>query len=1082
MGGFRGPLGVRLACLLLASASWFVGATSGAYAATGANGEIRGEGFRSRILPVPAEGRSGFVRLAPTTTGIAFTNRLAPTRSLTNHILLNGSGVALGDVDGDGRTDIYLGGLDGPDALYRNEGGWRFREITPARLADPARETTGVTFADVDGDGDLDLLVNAIGRGTAGYLNPGDGKFDDATEIRGTRSAAGSVSMALADVDGDGDLDLYVANYRTSTIRDRFGMRLGIQRVNGRLTVTTYDGRPTTDPDLVGRFSVDAAGKLNENGEADVLFLNEGGGRFVAQSFVTGRFLDEDGRPRAEPPYDWSLSAMFRDMNRDGHPDLYVCGDLASPDRIWINQGDGRFRALRREALRKTSWFSMGVDFADLNGDGLDEFFVTDMVSRRHRLRQVQVSNHQAVPSVPGVIDDRPQAPRNTLFLNQGDGDWSEIAFSAGVEASDWSWAPAFLDVDLDGHEDILVATGFERDVQDIDVADAIEAERKSRKLGDAEALALRARFPSLRQAKLLFRNRGDLTFEEAGERWGFSDTGIGQGMALGDLDGDGDLDVVVNEMNGQAGIYRNESSAPRVAVRLRGRSPNTRGIGARIVLRGGAVPEQSQEVVAGGRYLSGDDGLRVFAAGTGSPARAMQIEVRWRGGTTSRVDEVVANRSYEIEEPAPSAGSTPRTVVAAPRDASSEGPGFGFVDLADRLAHVHAERYFDDFARQPLLPRRQSQGGPGIAWHDLDRDGWPDLVVGTGRGGGVGLFVNDRNGGFRRRDDALTAPVSRDLTGMVVVDDGTEPRILVGLSNYEGAPGEPASIMQLDPKAGTVTDAVPPDVGEPGPLAVADIDGDGDLDLFVGARSVPGRYPEPADSRLFRRGPKGWEPEDGRRAEFAGVGRVMGAVFSDLDGDGYPELALATEWGAVRVFRNDGAGGFAEVTEPWGFGQDTGWWQGIATADFDGDGRMDLVVSNWGTNTRYRPGPERPLSLYYGEFAGGDRVDMLEGYVDPETGNEVPWHHLGRVRAALPFVQERFPTFRAFGSASVREILGEHAAAARVLRARTLETSVFMNRTGRFERRALPSAAQRAPAFGVTVADFDGDGAEDVF
>ncbi|MGE4180291.1 MAG: FG-GAP-like repeat-containing protein [Limisphaerales bacterium] len=1046
-------------------------------------------GFRFRELQIVGSTAPGFSRLAPESTGITFSNHLAAARSLTNHILLNGSGVAIGDIDGDGLPDLFYGGLDGDDALYRNRGGWRFDVDTPPGCEGAGRETTGVAFADLDGDRDLDLLVNAIGRGTTVHVNPGDGRFDDGSRNPGVASRSGSTSLALADVDGDGDLDLYVANYRTSTIRDRFGMRLGIQRVNGRLVVTTVDGRPTTEPDLIGRFSVDADGKLNENGESDTLFLNVGGGRFEAQPFTTGRFLDEDGKPLLEPPYDWSLSAMFRDIDRDGAPDLYVCGDLASPDRIWMNLGDGRFRAAPKLTLRKTSWFSMGVDFADLNGDGWDEFFVTDMVSRHHRLRQVQVSNHQAVPSIPGVIDDRPQAPRNTLFLNLGDGGTSEIAHAAGVAASDWSWAPVFLDVDLDGHEDLLIATGFERDVQDIDVANELEAVRKARNLGDAESLAMRERFPPLRQANLVFRNRGDLTFQEMEGAWGFSDVGIAQGMALGDLDGDGDLDIVINELNGAAAVYRNNTSAPRIAVRLRGLPPNTQGIGARITLTGGAVPIQSQEMIAGGRYLSSDEPLRVFAAGPQSPSASMSLEVRWRNGRKTRIPGVVANRLYEIEEPADPPTSTHPTANAKPpaRSAASDADSSvppetpWFEDSSRLLHHRHVERMFDDQSRQPLLPRRLSQAGPGVAWHDLDRDGWVDLVVGSGRGGGLGIFRNDRAGGFVRLTNQLTRPVSRDLTGLAVWESSESVRLLVAQSNYEGAPGEPSSVMQIDPAAETVADAAPPAPMEPGPLALADIDGDGDLDLFVGGRVISGRYPEAADSRLFRREPTGWIPDEGNTRLLRALGLVNGAVFTDLDGDGFPELALACDWGPVRILRNNRSGGFTDATVDWKTDSMRGWWQGVTAGDLDGDGRMDLIAANWGTNTRYQTGPGRPLAVFYGDFNGGGGVDLLEAYTDPDTGSLVPWHHLGRVRNALPFVQERFQTYRAFGEAGIDQILGDRRANARILEANWLATTAFLNRGDRFEAKALPQAAQWAPAFGVVVADFDGDGAEDV-
>lgn len=1029
-------------------------------------------GYRVAPLAVPATGKTGFTRLSPAETGIAFTNLLAESRSLTNHVLLNGSGVALGDVNGDGLPDLYFCRLDGPNRLFLNQGNWRFHDATAeAGASCPDLDATGAVFADLDGDGDLDLLVNGIGRGTLCFLNDGRGHLSEATQAAGTSSPAGSMSMALADVDGDGTLDLYVTNYRTYTLRDSFGMRLRLNRVDGKLVVTRVNGRPVTDPDLRGRFTIDAAGNIIENGEADVLFLNNGQGRFQAGSFTDGHFLDEDGKPLTQPPFDWSLSAMFRDLNGDGLPDLYVCSDMASADRCWLNLGHGRFQAIRREAIRKTSWFSMGLDFGDLNRDGFDDFFITDMVSREHRLRQVQVSNHKLVYAHPGVIADRPQAPRNTLFLNLGDGDFAEMAYAAGVYATEWSWAPVFLDVDLDGYEDILVVTGFERDVQDIDAANRLEELRQRRNLTDAEALAMRREFPALQQANLLFRNRGDMTFEEVGKQWGFSDVGVSQGLALADLDGDGDLDVVVNNLNGAAGIYRNDTPAPRVAVRLKGLPPNTHGIGARISLYGGAVPRQSQEMICGGRYLSCDEAVRVFAAG--GPTNHIRLEVAWRSGRRSVIEDVRSNCLYEVDEAA--ADTEPPAPPSPPRPL--------FEDASGRLAHVHTENEFDDFARQPLLPRKLSQAGPGVAWHDFNSDGWPDLVMGTGRGGSLGLFQNDGRGGFQRLTNALTQKVSRDLSGLVVAQNASgQPMLVVGFSNYEGKPGEPGSVMQLNLVTGKVTDAAPPAAPEPGPLALADFDGDGHLDLFVGGRVLPGRYPVPVSSRLFRWREGGWVADTNACPSLADVGLVNGAVFSDLDNDGYPELILACDWGPVRVFHNEAGRRLREVTADLGLDRFRGWWTGVTAGDFDGDGRMDLIASNWGCNSKYATQLAQPLRLYYGDFNGAGDVDLLDAYHDAGLDKVVPWPHFGRVRAALPFVQARFNTYREFGGASLDEILGDRAPAAHVLTANWLDSTVFLNRGDHFEAHALPWLAQLSPAFAVCVADADGDGCEDAF
>ena len=595
-----------------------------------------GNGWRSAQLPVAKSGSTGFTLLPPSVTGIGFTNQLSDTNAALNQIRLNGSGVAAGDVDGDGRVDLYFCGLDNPNALYRNLGQWKFEDITArAGVACPGQYSTGAVFADIDGDGDVDLLVNSLGGGTRLFLNDGQGHFTESTDS-GLIRKRGSMSMALADVDGNGTLDLYVANYRTTTIRST---GLDMLNVNGRRML-----RPQDRDDYL----LTPEGLVRERGEPDILYLNEGKGKLRPVSWTEGSFLDEEGKPLASPPRDWGQSVMFRDLDGNGAPDIYVCNDFWSPDRVWINDGRGKFRALSGRALTKTSSFSMGIDFADVNRDGLDDFIVLDMLSADHVRRMSQFSETEtaSLPSGVGTDPERPQVARNTLFLNRGDGTFSEIAFFSRLEATEWSWCPVFLDVDLDGYEDLLITTGYSFDTQDLDADQRINAlgpwprERVPFKL---------LMYPPLPLPNKAFRNEHDLTFREVSHAWGFDFKGVSQGMCLCDLDNDGDLDVVVNNMNGAAGLYRNESNAPRVAVRLKGQAPNTQGIGARIWLYGGAVPMQSQEMICGGRYLSGDDPMRVFAAG--SLTNAMRIEVRWRNGKRSAVNGVKANRIYEIIE-----------------------------------------------------------------------------------------------------------------------------------------------------------------------------------------------------------------------------------------------------------------------------------------------------------------------------------------------------------------------------------------------------------------------------------------------
>lgn len=1031
-------------------------------------------GHRVADLNVPTGGHAGFTSMRPALTGIHFTNTVPESRSLTNHILLNGSGVAAGDVDGDGRCDLFFCGIGGLSALYRNLGDWKFQKITrEAGLQLTDLDATGAVLADVDGDGDLDLLVTAIHRGAHLFLNDGKGHFQETTTAAGLTSITGGMSMALADVNGGGQLDLYVCNYRNETLRDGFRMQIRVATINGKRVITMLNGRPLTGPDLTGWVSLDDNGQIVENGQADVLYRNDGHGKFTPLSFTDGTFLDENGQPLKTPLYDWTLTAAFRDLNGDGLPDLYVCSDLASPDRIWINRGDGRFQMIRPTALRKTSWFSMGADFADLNRDGYDEIFVADMLSRDHRLRQVQVSDHHGASSPIGTIENRPQVPRNTLFLNQGDGDYAEIAYFSGLSASEWSWSPVFLDVDLDGFEDVLIATGFERDVQDVDIARELETARRSQQLSDLEALRMRAKFPRLELPKLAFRNRGDLTFEERGDAWGFNTRGVSQGMALADLDNDGDLDVIVNNMNGVAGVYRNESSAPRLAVRLKGQSPNTRGIGARIAVTGGAVPRQSQEMQCGGRYLSSDDPMRVFAAG--QLTNLLNIDVVWRNGNKSRLEGVRPNQLVEMVEPT---GSSAKPPVQPPQPPSI------FEDVSSLVTQTHHEEDFDDFARQPLLPRKFSQLGPGVAWFDLDGDGWEDILTGSGKGGALAAFRNDGKGGFERfTREPLPQIVARDQTtvlGAQLIPG--QPVILTGSANYEDGRPEGGAVVAYDLANGKTSDVVSGTSSSVGPLALGDYDGDGDLDLFVGGRLIPGRYPEPASSRLFRNDGGKLVEDSGAAVLLRNVGLVSGATWCDLDGDGFPELILACEWAPIRVFRFQDKRAGREITTDLGLNKYLGWWNGVAAGDFDGDGRMDLVASNWGRNHKYQNYRQQPLRLYHGKFSESGGVDLLEAHYEPAMAKIVPWQHFGRVGPALPFVNARYNTFRKFGEASIGEILGDKAAAAHELQATWLESTVFLNRGDHFEARPLPMEGQLSPAFATCVADMDNDGNEDLF
>ncbi len=1019
------------------------------------------DGFQMTQLQPNQGSQPGFRLQSSKITGVDFVNYLSRETALTNAVVLNGAGLAIGDVDGDGWADLYFCSLQGSNRLYRNLGNWRFEEIKDETIACEGQFSTGAAFSDVDGDEDLDLLVNGISAGTRLFLNDGKGAFSERKDS-GLSQTASATSMALADIDGDGDLDIYCAHYIDVMSTADPTIQYALVKRNGRFVVTHVDGEPTTTPRLRNRFLVSPTGRLRELPEADGLYLNEGGGRFRAVQFRPGVFMDAEGNPLA-PYRDWGLAVMFRDINGDGFPDLYVCNDNASPDRVWLNSGKGTFRALPPLQLRHTSRSSMGVDFADVNRDGHDDFFVLDMLSQDPAKRMTQLVKQYSSGAVIRQWNGRPRYNRNTLFLGGADGFFVETALMAGVAASDWSWCPVFVDVDLDGYEDLLVSNGFLFDVLDQDSHDRL----RTLKLSKFDRKRSRQFHPPLPLKNVAFRNRGDGTFEEVSARWGFDVEGISYGMASGDLDNDGDLDVVVNQLNQEALLFQNTAPSPRVKIILRGNSPNVHGIGARIRLTCGELT-QSQEMINSGRYLACDEASRVFAF-LGDSDESVRLEVIWRSGRRATVPAVLPNRAYTIYEAVSSKKEIQSLTKSRPL----------FADAVRMLDYVHREASGRELALQTILPSRLDATGPGISWFDADGDGWEELFI----SGGVSpaVFRNRRGREFQKMESLPPFPEGQ---GPVLGwNNGQGKRFWLAAASARLPRGNSkdgaGAIHVYNVKNGELVDVLETGAENISALCAADVDEDGDLDLFVGGGQQSGRYPEPAHSKIWLNNEGFLKYSEHWSRAFQSVGIVRGAVFFELDGDARPDLALALEWGSIRIFRNSGES-FLEATRERGMHSLRGWWTGIAAADFDGDGRTDLAAGNRGRNTALAIYPTKQFRIWFADTNGNGILTAVESW--KQDNRWLPIAARTTLSSVLPNLPRQFPTHFQFAQASMKDILDLASNNFQSLSANHVDSSIFLNKEGGFVPQSLPAEAQFAPVYAVNAADFDGDGREDLF
>lgn len=1053
----------------------------------------------------------GFQRLDSAHTGISFTNTVTKDMITDNRNVLHGSGVAVGDVNGDEWPDLYVAQLSGPNELYLNEGGFQFERVLNAGgAAMRGAQSTGTVLTDLDGDGDPDLIVTTLGGANAVFHNDGDGHFSRVGDA-GLHSGQGSTTMAVADVNGDGAPDLYVANYKRIALKDSLPSReMQFSNLARRTGPQTYEVKAQYQDDFrVEVTNGDAV--IREYAEKDRFYLNDGDGTFTEQSWAA-TFRTPGGDPVEEAPRYWSLVARFEDLNGDGHADLYVCNDFQSPDLLFWGTGTGHFVKAEETTLRTTSHATMSIATSDINRDGHTDFFLADMLGRGYERRKSQRHSQMPMPHSVAAARDRAQEMQNTLQLNRGDGTFAEIAVLAGVEASGWTWSSRFLDVNLDGYEDLLASTGHAFDVQNSDAQ--MRLSRLQSKAQSPEAkLRLLFEYPDLDLPTMAFRNRGDGTFEAMPNGWGLGTTAdVGHGMATGDFDRDGDLDVVVNRFNESIAVYRNEAPGTRVAIRPRGAAPNTEAIGARVHLDPLGVPDsvlpaQTRRVIAGGEYLSDSEPLLTFAM---APAKSGRATVAWPDGDTTQV-MVRPNRIYEIPAPDAQVGwasSAPDTAAPAasasisrrdPTAASSSEPSTDrwFQEVSGRIDHRHDDQEYVDFERQPPLQRRLSQQGPGAAWADLDGDGDDDLLIGTGRSGTLAYYRNGSGKFSQVNGGILSTTFERDLTGIAVAPAHNGATVFVGQSNYERGPDEPSqpsSVLVLEAgRSGLqLRDTLSVPSASVGALALGDVDGDGDLDLFAAGRHVPGEYPKDASSVLFVNEEDGYRRSRSLSRPFDGVGMVTSATFADFDADGDADLVLPTEWGPVHYFENQD-GRLVDRTEEQGLARFTGLWRGVDVGDLNEDGRLDLVATNWGWNSKYgglpgrldaarSPMLDRPIRIYYTNFNRRGPVEFLETKYHEGREEYLPFQDLPTIAQSISHVPQRISSFDEFANASLEEVIGASwLNRASTKEASTLSHMVFLNTEEGFEGHALPLWSQLTTGFSPSIADADGDGHLDI-
>jgi hypothetical protein len=991
----------------------------------------------------PQELVGGFNLLKPENTGIDFQNTINES-TYFNHYYYSqiyvGSGVAIGDINNDGLPDVFFGGNQVADRLYLNKGDFKFENITKkSKVARNSGWTWGVTMADVNADGYLDIYVSRNGysekpgdRRNQLYINNQDLTFTESAQKYGLGDVGFSTQAVFFDMDNDGDLDMYQVN----------------QLADKKLL-------------LINKIPQDQFKFFR-----DRLYRNE-----------NGKFKDVSEEVGITRDIAYGLSVNATDFNNDGWMDLYVANDYAEPDFMYYNNGDGTFTNVIHDKLKHITQLSMGSDTGDINNDGLLDLITTDMTPEDHYRSKTNMAS-MSTEAFQAMVNAGAhyQYMANALQINTGKGGFSDIGNMAGIAYTDWSWASLLVDLDNDGLKDIIVSNGIKKDVDNNDYRNKVKALGKN---ATAEGLfQLSKDTPSQPVSNYVFNNKGNFQFKKVAKEWGFDTPSFSNGMAYGDLDNDGDLDVITNNIDAPAFVYENKANGNFLKINVTGSSKNKFGIGAKAIIKHGEIEQLVENTVTRGFISSVEHGMFF---GLGKDIEVDRVEVLWPDGKSNVYTNVSANSVLEVNYKDAKENELQATPTgdAYIQELVAEDIGIDF---------IHKENEFDEYTEEILLPHNVSQNGPFIASGDVNNDGLEDIFVGGAVGQSGTLFLQNINGQFSRSDSQPwdKDKLSEDLGALFIdVDSDNDMDLYVASGGSEYKQGDILLKDRLyinDGKGNFKKDSrALPDLRVSSQcVKVSDIDKDGDFDLFVGTRLIPGAYAFPATSYLLiNENGKFQVANQDVAPDLSNIGMVTDAIFTDIDNDNDDDLMIVGEWMEVKLLTNE-KGKFTDSSENFGLNDSRGIWWSVTASDLDGDGDDDYIIGNLGKNNKFKASEEHPFKVYANDFDNNGTNDVVlakfykDGYV-PVRGREC-------TSQQMPYVAEKFEDYHSFASSKLIDILPEeNVDDAVVYEIKNFESIILINENGKLVRQALPIQSQISPIKSSLVLDINKDGNLDI-